>query len=277
MTLFLFPSHITRAIIPNTDFLSSVLFENGDLKFDSAQTNTCTSRAPEAERRAKGWTARYEIWFLQTQAKVFECSIDVPTDELERLIYNAMFSYKWPYFHFPVAFSPDLRHAAILGCVIEVKEFGQNSVTENPMWRPQFSLQQIGLWHIDRGCNLGFSTESVQVRFSPVHVYRLKFSPCGSHLLVIHGLDTMYQDYLKQGWVLELFSLKNCDDSNTSGFEYRKSNVLHPGKQAEMSSFNKYIAFHPSLPILALSRENDCILWAFDIADGKDCFSMQLR
>jgi hypothetical protein len=128
---------------------------------------------------------------------------------------------------------------------------------ESTIWTGDFAQQSINLWE-----TAGFNSNSLRVRFSLLDIYRLAFSPCGSYLLVIRGLDEMYRDYCMQGWVLELYS-SSMDPGRDRAFKYIKTRSFFPAEAAELHLFDRYIVFHPHLPVLVLAQRQNCLLWHF--------------
>lgn len=239
--------------------LSQIPLENGLLNLPEVLQEDA---AAQSQHYAVGWKAGYEIWTIDSQERVFHCCIDIPQEELQPLFHIAIFSRQWPKFHFPVAFSPDLQRVAILGCLVGTRTAytGENLGCVSRCG--DFDMQVIGLWDV-----IGFDINSVGVRIGMLYIYRLAFSPCGSFLLVVRGLDTIYRDSYMQGWVLELYS-SYTNPEGLKLFEYLKTRRFFPAETAELDSFENCIVFHPSLPILALAQKDMCILWRFP-ADGE--------
>jgi hypothetical protein len=169
-------------------------------------------------------------------------------------------------FQFPTAISSDLRHAAVLCFVAKAMEPSDPSSSRSSSAKSS-EFQQTRFEQVDLSLTSRIgNTSSFQFGWHEfAEDYTLQMSNSGEFLLVMHvssGLVEISHTHGVALWFLRIYKDLNFQSSPTSNYVCTASIAFKPPKYLYAKSTTdggkhdaeKYIVFHPYMPVLAFTH-----------------------
>ncbi|RSL57417.1 hypothetical protein CEP51_014247 [Fusarium floridanum] len=227
-----------------------------EMKADPPQLSRLVSLIEELTR---GWEVTYEIKSIQTQATMHSITVEMPCLQIRRVLAKAFASKDPKNFTFPVAFSRDLRQITILECLIRL-----SPSTGCQSMQHDISIQDLqieGPFNPEMCPFEEHEVESVVMKCPCSYAwYHIMFSLSSRYLVVLRGPG------------------RPADAFRFSRFEfvvYRDHGYTEP--QPDFKVVSRILStvypgsgnftFHPTQPILAISRMSVIVLWFFEEPD----------
>lgn len=214
---------------------------------------------------SEDWEVTYEIKTVQSQQPVFNIRLKLPSQQIRRLLQRSFASGEPKRFEFPASFSADLRQITILRYLIRVlpSQWSGSLQPNNDSCLLQ-DLEVLGDYDPDN-CRLEeHLLEETSTEWTcPCHYdwYSITFSPMSRYLVVLRGpCPPARADYYTR-----MDFLVYRDDSRSAS---QPNFVKVANTLSRVTAKACPFAFHPTLPILAISRLSVTALWFFE-EEGK--------
>lgn len=205
-----------------------------------------------------GWKANYTLNNVLEKRQIFNLSIDIPPEEVCIILRQAFLSRTPKRFRFPVAFSADLRQISILGCV-----FRTLPVTCSTTEPSCYLSQKIEPPSRDEGTNVSLVVYPNEERREPCSFlptndwYQISFSPDGRYLVALYGEEKPGRKKFYGQWDIVMYH----DHGEINGAPDFQE--LAQEKTTFCATASRVFVFHPSEPVLAMSRLGVTSLWFF--------------
>lgn len=209
---------------------------------------------------SEGWEVTYEIKDVQSQDPVLNIRLNLPPQQIRRLLQKSFASQEPKIFEFPASFSPDLRQITVLKYLIRVlpSQPSDSLHLSNSSCALQ-DLEISGVYDPDH-CQLEEHTTSIGWRCPCSYDwYRIFFSPMSRYLVVFRGPGQPNGVYMFNRMDLLVYR-----DESAVGREPNFVKVSRTLVKVNVHVGNKAFAFHPTLPILAISQLSVTSLWFFE-------------
>lgn len=251
------------------------------------------------ERTSAGWRIAYEVWSVETASIKFSAIIGLSPEDIAPLLITAMWDstndtiLRDLVVDIPVTMSPTLRKLVVMSSLITMTDINRpSSQSETPV-NCSFIIQPLDLWYActfaETECSHRVLAHHLVNLVPPHHglldtslgknayPYGCLFNPAGTVMMLLrpgaNNGGVRPQEYLDrisngQERALELSVLGQVP--NGTIFKHLSTmmiqlNLLPAGSKdmAGMSGMLRFIAFHPTLPILLWGQRNEMIAWQY--------------
>jgi hypothetical protein len=201
-----------------------------------------------AKLASRGWKARYQQRYVQTEDLLFDIEIDLPEEQILTLLVQCMESDTPDRFSFPISFSFDLNRLVILRSLITIQK---GPATASGQLAPSLHIQRL-----EAPTQPDHETENFMTYYS-------LFSPDAKAVAFVTGRP---KNTILDSGNIEIWSEERAQDGVS---KFRRKGAVKASRVSRHSDHSESFAFHPLLPLIAFTEWDRTSLWFFN-TDSKN-------